>query len=159
SARLSWEPYGRPLRAIAERLGLEIVGPPLEHPFGETEFRRVIAAMVDGGADGLLVTAAAENFPRRGLIVALAEKYQLPAIYPLAEYVKLGGLMGYAVDLPEIGIRAAGYVDRLLHEAKPSDLPYYMPTKIRLLINVATAKGLGLKIPDELLTLADEVIE
>jgi putative tryptophan/tyrosine transport system substrate-binding protein len=159
SARLSWEPYGRPLRAIAERLGLEIVGPPLEHPFGETEFRRVIAAMVDGGADGLLVTAAAENFPRRGLIVALAEKHQLPAIYPFAEYVKLGGLMGYALDAPEIGVRAAGYVDRLLHGAKPSDLPYYMPTKIRLLINVATAKGLGLNIPDELLTLADEVIE
>ena len=62
SARLSWEPYGRPLRGIAERLGLEIVGPPLDHPFGESEFRRVIGAMVDGGADGLLVTAAGK-FP------------------------------------------------------------------------------------------------
>jgi ABC-type uncharacterized transport system substrate-binding protein len=137
SPRLSWEPYGRPLRAIADRLGFEIVGPPLEHPFGESEFRRVVAAMVEGGADGLLVTAAAENFPRRGLIIALPEKYQLPAIYPFAEYVRLRGLLAYAVDIAEIGTRAAGYVDKLLQGAKPSDLPYYMPTKVRLLINIA----------------------
>jgi putative ABC transport system substrate-binding protein len=159
SPRLSWEPYGRPLLGIAERLNLEIVGPPLEHPFGESEFRRVIAAMVAGGADGLLVTAAAENFPRRSLIVALAEKYQLAAIYPLAEYVRSGGLMAYAVNIVDIGTRAAGYVDKLLRGAKPNDLPYYMPTKVRLLINVTTARALDLTIPDELLTLADEVID
>jgi putative tryptophan/tyrosine transport system substrate-binding protein len=83
----------------------------------------------------------------------------LPAIYPYAEYVKLGGLIAYAIDIPEIGMRAAGYVDKLLQGAKPGDLPWYMPTKVRLLLNVATAKALGLTIPNELLTLVDEAIE
>ena len=82
--RLAWEPYGRPLRAIAERLGVEIIGPPLENPLGAAEFRRVIAAMVDTGANGLLATASAEVSAHRALIVALAERYQLPAIYPSA---------------------------------------------------------------------------
>jgi putative ABC transport system substrate-binding protein len=67
--------------------------------------------------------------------------------------------MAYSVDISEIGTRAAGYVDRVLRGAKPSDLPYYMPTKLRLLVNVVTAKSLGLTIPYEMLTLADEVIE
>jgi putative ABC transport system substrate-binding protein len=83
SARLSWEPYGRPLREVADRLGITIIGPPLDHPFGEQEFRNVITTMVRDGADALLVTAAAENFPQRRVIIELAEKYRLPAIYPL----------------------------------------------------------------------------
>ena len=106
SARLSWEPYGRPLREIANRLGVAILGPPLDHPFGEPEFRRVIAEMVQEAADALLITAAAENFPHRRLIIELAEKNRLAAIYPFAEYVKLGGLAAYAVDINDIGTRA-----------------------------------------------------
>jgi putative ABC transport system substrate-binding protein len=157
--RLAWDPYGRPLRAIAERLGVEIIGPPLENPLGAAEFRRVIAAMVDTGANGLLATASAEVSAHRALIVALAERYQLPAIYPFADYVKLGGLMAYAVDIADVGTRVAGYVDKLLHGATPGDLPWYMPTKLRLLINASTARALGLAIPDDLLTLVDEVIE
>jgi putative ABC transport system substrate-binding protein len=157
--RLAWEPYGRPLRAIAQGLSLEIVGPPLENPFGASEFRRVISAMVDGGANGLLVTASAEIGPQRGVIVALAEKYQLAAMYPYDYYVRLGGLMAYAVDITDLGTGVAGYVHRLLQGAKPADLPYYMPTKVRLLINAGTARAQGLAIPDSLLTLADEVIE
>jgi putative ABC transport system substrate-binding protein len=157
--RLAWEPYGRALRPIANRLGLEIVGPPLENPFNELEYRRVMVAMIEGGADGLLVTAGSENYTQRALIVALAQRHQLPAIYPFAEFVKLGGLLAYAVDLADLGTRAAGYVDKLLRGAKPSELPYYMPTKVRLLINIGAAKSLGLTIPDGLLTLADEAIE
>ena len=132
--------------------------PPLDHPFGEPEFRRVIAEMVQEGADALLITAAAENFPHRRLIIELAEKNRLAAIYPFAEYAKLGGLAAYAVD-NDIGTRAAGYVHRLLQGAKVSDLPYYMQTKVRLIINLRTAKSLGLELPPTLLARADEVIE
>src|SRR5262249_25454308 len=127
SARLSWEPYGRPLREITNKLRVTLLGPPLDHPFGEQEFRSVIAAMAQDGADAFLVTATAENFPQRRLIIELAEKYRMPAIYPQAEYVKLGGLAAYAVDANEIGTRAAGYVQRLLDGARVADLPYYMP--------------------------------
>ena len=159
SARLSWEPYGRPLREIANQLGVTILGPPLDHPFGEPEFRRVIAEMVQEGADALLITAAAENFPHGRLIIELAEKNRLAAIYPFAEYAKLGGLAAYAVDINDIGTRAAGYVHRLLQGAKVSDLPYYMPTKVQLIINLRTAKSLGLEVPPTLLARADEVME
>jgi putative ABC transport system substrate-binding protein len=159
SARLSWEPYGRPLREIAQKLGITILGPPLDHPFGEQEFRSVIAAMAQDGADALLVTAAAENFPQRRLIVELTEKYRMPAIYPFAEYVKQGGLAAYAVDVVENGTLAAGYVHKILQGAKVADLPYYMPTSVRLFINLKTAKALGLIIPTSLLARADEVIE
>ena len=159
SARLSWEPYGRPLREIAEKLGVTIIGPPLDHPFGEQEFRSVIAAMVQDGADGLLVTAAAENFPQRGLIIALAEKYRIPAIYPFAEYVKQGGLAAYAIDNIENGTLAAGYVHKIIQGAKIADLPYYMPKSVRLIINLKSAKALGLIVPPTVLARADEVIE
>jgi len=159
SARLSWEPYGQPLREIAHTLGVTITGPPLDHPFGEQEFCNVITAMAQDGADALLVTAAAENFPRRRLLIELAEKYQMPAIYPFAEYVKQGGLAAYAVDVVENGTLAAGYVHKILQGAKVSDLPYYMPKTVRLFINLKTAKALGLTVSPTLLTIATEVIE
>jgi putative ABC transport system substrate-binding protein len=123
TAKLSWEPYGRPLGEIAKRMGLEVLGPPLDHPFGEAEFRRVIEEMVQNGADALLVSAAAENFSRRRLIIELAEMNRLAAIYPFAEFTKLGGLAAYAVDLGDIGTRAAGYVHKLLQGAKPGAAP------------------------------------
>jgi putative ABC transport system substrate-binding protein len=159
SPRLSWEPYGRPLREISNRLGVTILGPPLDHPFGEQEFRNVIAAMAQDGADGLLITAAAENLPQRRVIMDLAEKYRIPAIYPYADYVRQGGLAAYAVDLSENGARSAGYVHRILQGAKVADLPYYMPTRVQLFINLRTAKALGLEVPPTLLARADEVIE
>ena len=159
SARLSWEPYGRPLQEISKKLGVTILGPSLDSPFDEQEFRRVITAMVEQGADGLLVTQAAENFSQRRVIIELADKYRIPTVYPLAEYVRQGGLVAYAVDLSGLGFLAAGYVDKLLHGAKVADLPYYMPTKVQLIINLKTAKALDLKIPTTLLVIADEVIE
>ncbi|MFL6798839.1 MAG: ABC transporter substrate-binding protein [Xanthobacteraceae bacterium] len=159
SPGLSWEPYGRPLRETSSKLGVSILGPALDHPFGEPEFRDVIAAMASGGADALLVTAAAENFPQRRLIIDLAEKYRMPAIYPFADYVKQGGLAAYAVDIRENGTRAAGYVHKILQGAKVADLPYYMPTRVQLFLNLKTAKALGLEIPPMLLARADEVIE
>jgi putative ABC transport system substrate-binding protein len=159
SPRLSWEPYGRPLREISNRLGVTILGPPVDNPFGDQEFRRVITAMAQDGVDALLVTAAAENLPRRRVIIELAETYRMPAIYPFAEYVKKGGLAAYAVDIVENGTRAADYVHKLLHGAKVVDLPYYMPTKVQLLINLKAARALGLEIAPSLFARVDEVIE
>jgi putative tryptophan/tyrosine transport system substrate-binding protein len=91
--------------------------------------------------------------------VQLAARYQLPAIHALRAAAADGGLMSYGVDLPELFRQAAGYVDRILRGEKPVDLPVQQPTKFELIINLKTAKALGLTIPDKLLALADEEIE
>jgi hypothetical protein len=92
-------------------------------------------------------------------IVALAEQHRLPAIYMDEVFVKIGGLASYGADRIEIFRRAAGYVDRILHGEKPSELPFQEPTKYRLMINLKAAKALDLTVPPTLLATADEVIE
>jgi len=93
------------------------------------------------------------------LIVNLANRYQLPTIYPFAFYVKQGGLISYGIDTADLFERSAAYVDRILKGAKPADLPVQLPTKFELFINLKTAKALGLEVPAQLLARADEVIE
>ena len=93
------------------------------------------------------------------MIVELAEKGRLPAIYPYREFVEAGGLISYGIDLRDLGGRAAEMVDRILKGAKPSDIPVFQPIKFFLAINLKTAKALGLTVPLELLATADEVIE
>jgi putative ABC transport system substrate-binding protein len=93
------------------------------------------------------------------LIVALAARHRLPAMYPYRDFVNAGGLLCYGVDRADLYRRAASYVDRILRGAKPSDLPVQAPTKYELSINLKTAKALGLDVPAMLLARADEVIE
>jgi putative ABC transport system substrate-binding protein len=107
----------------------------------------------------LIVTASPSAARRRELIIALAAKHQLPAVYPIRLFVTNGGLMSYGPDEIEQHHRAASYVDRILKGEKPADLPVQHPTKYEFVINTKTAKALGLTVPDELLVAADEVIE
>jgi putative ABC transport system substrate-binding protein len=108
---------------------------------------------------GVLVTSGNFMFPRRRAVVDLAAAQRIPAVYELQGFVEQGGLMSYGVNVAEMERRAAGYVDKILRGAKPADLPVEQPTNFELVINLKTAKALGLTIPPSLLLRADEVIQ
>jgi putative ABC transport system substrate-binding protein len=123
------------------------------------EVERRIAAFARAPNGGLIVTVSSAATIRRDLIVTLATRYRLPAVYPYRFYAAAGGLISYGPDLVEPYRRAAGYVDRILKGEKPADLPVQAPTRYQLVINLKTAKALGIEIPPTLLARADEVIE
>jgi putative ABC transport system substrate-binding protein len=122
------------------------------------EIERTIAAFARAPNGGLIVTTGGSS-SRRSLIVTVAARHGLPAVYPFRYYVADGGLISYGPDPIDQYRRAAGYVDRILKGEKPADLPVQAPTKYELVINLKTAKALGLTVPDALLARADEVIE
>jgi putative ABC transport system substrate-binding protein len=123
------------------------------------EMEQSIAAFARAANGGLIVTASPSAFVHRNLIVALAARYKLPAIYPAREFVTAGGLLGYGPDILDQYRQAAAYVDRILKGAKPADLPVQHPTKYQLVVNLKTAKTLALEVPPSVLVRADEVIE
>jgi putative ABC transport system substrate-binding protein len=123
------------------------------------EIERTLAAFARAPNGGLIVVGALSLESNHDLIVALAAQHRVPAVYPYRRYVAAGGLMSYGTDLVAQFRRAAGYVDRILKGNKPADLPVQAPTKYELVINLKTAKALGLEVPPALLARADEVIE
>jgi putative tryptophan/tyrosine transport system substrate-binding protein len=161
ASRSVWEsPFGMAsLGVAAERMGISLIGPPLEGTLREQEYRRVFEAMLQGHADALIVSDQAENFTYRRLIVELAATNGLPTIYPYREQVEVGGLMAYAPDLLDIYRRAGGYVDQILKGTKAGEIPIYLAVKFNLVINLKAAKAIGLTVPPTLLLRADEVIE
>jgi ABC-type uncharacterized transport system substrate-binding protein len=148
--------FVRLLEEGARALSVQSTAGPVHEP-GDIE--RTIEAFARGPNGGLLVLP--DNFinAHRELIVALAERYRLPAIYPFRFFVSAGGLLSYGVDVIDMYRGAASYIDRILKGAKPGDLPVQQPTKFELVINLKTAKALGLTVPPSLLARADEVIE
>ena len=123
------------------------------------EIERSIATFADLPNGGLILTASALSIKHRDLVIALAARYKLPAIEWDRESVGGGGLMAYGPDVLDHYRRAASYVDRILKGEKPADLPVQAPTKYELVINLRTAKALGLTVPPSFLARADEVIE
>jgi putative tryptophan/tyrosine transport system substrate-binding protein len=123
------------------------------------EIERVITRFAQGSNGGLIVTGSPLTAVHRDLIIALAAKHRLPAVYPYRYFATTGGLISYGADLTDQYRRAAGYVDRILKGDKAGDLPVQAPTKYELVINLKTAKTLGLDVPPQLLARADEVIE
>jgi putative ABC transport system substrate-binding protein len=144
------------IQSAAPSLGVE-AGPVNVRDPGEIE--RTIAAFARSANGGLIVTASALAYTHRDLIVMLAARHKLPAVYYARPFVAAGGLACYGVDILDQYRRAAGYVDRILKGEKPADLPVQAPTKYELVINLKTAKALGRDVPPTLLATADEVIE
>ena len=123
------------------------------------EIELAIAAFARPSNGGLIVTGSALVVVHRDLIITLAARYKLPAVYYERNFVAEGGLISYGPDYLDEFRRAAGYVDRILKGEKPADLPVQAPTKYKLVINLKTAKTLGLTVPDSFLVQATEVIE
>ena len=144
------------IQTAAPSLRVELT-PVILRDTGEME--RGIAAFARIPNGGLIVTRLTETIVRRDLIIALATRYRLPAVYPLRLFPAAGGLISYGPDLVELQRRAATYVGRILRGEKPADLPVQAPTKYELVINLKTAKTLGLTIPETLLATADEIIQ
>jgi putative ABC transport system substrate-binding protein len=123
------------------------------------EIERAVTAFARSSNGGLIVTTSTPAILHRNLIVSLAARHRLPAVYPFRYYATSGGLISYGPNTTDPFRRAANYVDRILKGEKPADLPVQAPTKYELVINLKTAKALGLQVPPQLLARADEVIE
>jgi putative ABC transport system substrate-binding protein len=151
------EPQLRDLDTAASALGLRL---RVVEATNERDVEAAFATLVSARVDALLVTSdAIFSQQLREPLVGLAARYRLPALYSHREYVAAGGLISYTSSVFDAGRQAGVYAGRILKGAKPADLPVTQPTKFELVINVKTAKAIGLEVPDKLLALADEVIE
>ena len=148
--------YVRSAQATAPSLGMEVVPSPVASP---TDIESTIESFAQFPNGGLVVLPSATLTAHKDLVVALGARHRLPAVYPLREFVSAGGLMAYCTDVTDLNRQAASYVDRILRGAKPADLPVQAPTKYETVLNLKTARALGLEVPSSLLVRADEVIE
>jgi putative tryptophan/tyrosine transport system substrate-binding protein len=144
------------IEAVAPSLGMDVTAIDMSDA---QEIERDIAAFAQSPHGGLILTASALAVTHRALVIALATKYKLPSVYYRRYFADTGGLISYGPDFLQAYRGIAGYADRILKGEKPADLPVQAPTKYELVINLKTAKALGLVIPQSLITAADEVIE
>ena len=144
------------IQSVARSVGVEVSPLNLR---GAEEIERAVTAFARSSNSGLIVVASALATVQRNLIIELAARYRLPAVYLSREFVASGGLISYGADFVDQYRRAAGYIDRILKGEKPADMPVQAPTKYELAVNLKTARALGLAIPPAVLARADEVIE
>ena len=158
-SQLNWEGVvGATAREASRRAGISLAGEP-KSSFNEQEYQRAFNSMEHERVDGILVSDESEQFTYRRLLVEFAAKTRIPAIYAHREHVELGGLMAYSFDLEDVARGNARQIAEILKGANPGDMPYRQATKFQLVINVKTAKALGLEMPSALLLRADQVIE
>lgn len=150
------EYYVNPFKAAARSIGVEAIAAPVH---AASELESALAAQAREPNGGLIVIPDVFLSAHRAEITSLAARYRLPAVYPFRQFTELGGLLSYGNDAPDNFRRAATYADRILKGDKPADLPVQAPTKYELVINLKTAKALGLEVPLHLQQRADEVIE
>ena len=144
------------IQSVARSVGVEVSPVNVRD---KSEIERAVTAFAGTSNGGLILTASALSVFHRELIISLAARHRLPAVYYRRVFVADGGLISYGADITDQYRRAAGYVDRILKGEKPADLPVQAPTKYELVINLKAAKALGLELPTSLLARADEVIE
>ena len=154
-ANFGWPGYTRALEAAALPLGVEVT---LGAVRDGAEIEQAITAFASSAHGGIMVLPDTTTSVHRKLIVGLAQRHKLPAVYPFRFFVADGGLVCYGLDVLDVFKRAASYVDRILRGERAGDLPIQAPTKFELVLNT-TATGLGLSIPSTLLSVADEVLE
>jgi putative ABC transport system substrate-binding protein len=148
--RMFWQP----VEDAAPSFGVK----PIQAPFRDAgEIEHAIEALARDANGGLMVLPDISATNHRDLIIALAARHRLPAVYPFRYFAANGGLMSYGINVADVYRRVASYVDRILKGAKPADLPVQAPTKYELIINLKTAKALGLTVPDKLLVAADDI--
>jgi putative ABC transport system substrate-binding protein len=150
--------WGETLRDFGQRLGIAVIGMPLEEAT-PSQFRRAFAQIAQQRLDAVMVSRAGEFLANRQLIVDLAASGRLPGMYPYRDFVEGGGLMAYAPDGGELARQLADQVRQVLGGTKPSDIPIYQPNTFKLIVNLKAAQAIGLTVPQLLLAQADEVIE
>ncbi len=152
----SQPPYVEAIEASARSFGVQLTRAPVRN---SAEVEHAIDAFAQQPNGGLIVVPTVNTIRHRDLIITLAARHHLPAIYPYRIFTTAGGFISYGIDLPDLYRRAASYIDLILKGAKPGELPVQLPTKFELVVNLKTAKALGLTIPEPFLQHADEVIE
>ena len=152
-----YEYFWRSAEAAARALAIELI--PKQITNNAADIENAIESFAQMPKGGLLFVPDATIIAHRDLVIALAARYRLPAVYPWRYFVTAGALMSYGIDNIDVLQKAASYVDRILRGAKPADLPVQAPTKFETAVNLRAAKALGLTIPPTLLATADEVVE
>jgi putative ABC transport system substrate-binding protein len=153
--RTPYDYFVRSAKSVARSLAIDVAPSPVENA---ADIEHVIESFAGEPNSGLVVLPGTPN-EYRDLVIALAARHRLPAVYAFRSFVAAGGLMSYGTDLVDHSRQAAGYVDRILRGANAADLPVQAPTKYETVLNLRTAKALGLDVPPSLLVRADEVIE
>jgi putative tryptophan/tyrosine transport system substrate-binding protein len=146
-------------RQIVQTAGVAVVEPTRVESNSDTEYRRVLTAISQAGAEALLINDHVQHVTKRQVIIEQALKLNLPTIYTSRSFVEAGGLMAYGFEVTEILRQGARQIDKVLKGSNPGDIPFYQPVKFELVINLKAAKEIGLTVPPSMLSLADELIE